>query len=242
MPPTEQQSLKWPTQDGIDRSDAVAIIASIGPVVVSKSTSWDTQVRWNRQEALSQALERIVDEAAREVLPDSLRLKINARPYQVGPAAEGPGYYIATLWEHRDQLEAVASGIANSFAIVEIIRRVNTKLQSWAKSLGDPPAKVSMAFPPAVLQAVCEQHVRDSYHPTARLESRWTVLTEEFFAGYQSPAHPTSNLEYFVEVFASDYTYSFWINGSGIVSKHEKRRGTTCEELPIPDLVAGPDA
>jgi len=234
----------WPSQDGVDRSRTIAIIAILKSPQPDPLNEPDF-ARYQRlrdidgpfREEFGRAVSAAVDEILRPKEPISL----SASHYQVGPMAGplGPEHHIVTIWENREVIASSLSLSADAFAIVAIVREVYRRLGKWALSVNESPEVVSLSFPPAVLQAICEQHVRDVYHPRAELEARWFVITEEFYAGYQSPAHPTGSLEYLVEVTASGNTYSFWIKGTGVVTRLEVKRGKNISELPTPDLVAG---
>ncbi len=244
-----EQKERWPSQDFEDRSEHFAIIAILDWDVGDNSieaiqdyAGWPFLVRDQLQEA--------VNASVREVL-QTPGIHYEAQHYQVGPAAGGIigiEHYIVTLWENREVALQSASALANAWAIYEITRRVKTKLNSWIDAKSKPndavEVGIGLSFPPLVLEQLCLHHVRSAYHPRAKLDSEWQVLTQEFFGGYVLPGHPSGGLEYAVTVSTRDRTYLYRVDGTGKVTAHNVRKGKQVTTLPVPDLfeptVTGP--
>lgn len=96
---------------------------------------------------------------------------------------------------------------------------------------------MELIFPPYVLGKLCEDHVRQTYHPPAKLTMEWYVTTTEFFDGYASPAHPTGGVEYLVTVRAGRKVYCYAINGAAKIKSHYVKDGKRDFPLPAPDLL-----
>jgi ribA/ribD-fused uncharacterized protein len=230
----------WPSQDGVDRSHAIAIIAHLAPLGKIDKSKIEVN-RWHTLSAdLQEQLATAVDLALRQLgLPES-EGKVGAERYQIGPAAEGLfTSFIATVWDHRDHIALIASGTEICVITFRLVRMVKRRLDGWTRELSDPDAIVELALPPEVLADLCEYYVRKNYHPRAALHREWTAITQEFYAGYRSPAHPTADMEYLVTVRTKSRTYAFEVLGSGIVTSHHQILSNTELPLPLPNLMRG---
>jgi hypothetical protein len=235
---------EWPSQDGVDRSSHIAILAILDP----KLEDPDGHIRdWefvNRAGEIERLVRDQFDEAVKaavgEVLESASASIIDAEHYQVGPATGGLiglEHYLATLADSRDGLLALLGIVADGWAVYEIVRRARRRLNEWIAGFGDSRLAISLSFPPATLCLLCEEHVRRNYHPRAYLTSEWYCLTHEFYGGYVSPGHPTEAVEYLILVSTSKETYRFRLWGSGLVAIHSVRRGRLDADLPLPDLL-----
>lgn len=242
---TSKSDEMWPSQDDVDRSAAFAIIAIMSfdwkeglDLPGAGVSAFPIEVRAQLQSAVNIAISEVSGEYP--VYP------VTVEHYQVGPAAGGLAeHYIATVWENREEIAVGLTAVSTAFDVMDIARRVKNKLNVWASSITWPGStthpKVVQAYPPATLQDFCIEHVRRTYHPKARLRATWHVLTKEFYAGYQSPAHPTTNMEYMVVVEAGDKKYSYHVMGTAEVRSLGLRDGNVAANLPIPDLLPAPD-
>lgn len=237
----EGASLRWPSQDMVDRSGDFAIIAffasppqaprDVEAIIAAKQESWCLA------ESFQEALDRAVAESVREILGSVLVQPTPARHYQIGPAAEQVTTLIVDLWNHAQDLEPILSGLADAYAITEITWRVFSKLKRWTHEVGAKFAEPSLILTPYQLTKLCEEHVRRAYHPRAKLSDEWFVTTTEFYAGYSSPAHPTGAVEYLVTISAGRKIYCYAANGAGLVKSHYVRKGKRSDPLPIPVLL-----
>lgn len=245
--PTAEQAERWPSQDGVDRSEHFAIIAIMDLDFGDNLEALQDYAGW--PSLVQDQFRDAVNTSVREVLQTPGVSRYVAQHYQVGPMAGGIigiEHYIVTLWENREVALESASALADAWAIYEITRRVKQKLNMWIESRPKPndavDVGIGLSFPPLVLEQLCLHHVRATYHPRARLTSDWQVLTQEFFGGYRSPGHPTGGLEYAVTVSTRGRAYIYRLDGTGKVSAHNVKKGKQVTELPIPDLFAPPSA
>jgi hypothetical protein len=233
---------RWPSQDFIDRSGDFAIIGVF-------TARWEElpdpetilaakQEQWNLSAAFRRELDRAVADSVREVLDAKSLVPRPSEHYQIGPAAEGPPTYIVELWSRAQDLGPVLSGLADAFAVAEITRRVSGKLREWARRVGARHCEPVLILTPYQLAKLCEEHVRRTYHPRARLSVEWFPTTTEFWGGYRSPAHPTSDMEYLVTVRAGRKTYTYAVNGEGRVHAHHLREGGNTVPLQLPSLLS----
>jgi len=234
-------SLRWPSQDMVDRSGDFAIIAFFahrqeGPHDVEAILA-AKQESWRLGGAFQEALDRAVAESVREVLASIPVQPTPARHYQIGPMAEQVTTLIVDLWNQAQDLQPILSDLADAYAITEITRKTFSKLKRWTREVGARVAEPSLILTPYQLTKLCEEHVRRTYHPRAKLSAEWFVTTTEFWGGYSSPAHPTGAVEYLVTVSAGRKVYSFAANGAGSVKSHYIREGKRTTALPIPVLL-----
>jgi len=242
---TSNSEEKWPSQDGIDRSESFAIIAFMGVDHPTGSYLPGAGVSGFPAEVLPQ-LQSAVSVTISEFTDAYTWFSPPVEMYEVGPAVGGFGsHYIATVWESRDAIQEVLSAFGNTWAVFEISRRVKNRLDAWASTVKWPgteaPITVNLSFPPGVLRDFCIEHVRRTYHPRAKLSAQWHVLTKEFYGGYMSPAHPTEAMEYMVVVEAGTKQYAYHVKGSAEVVSLGLRDGVVAADLPIPDLLPPPD-
>lgn len=129
----EQEALpqRWPTQDGADRSGSFAIIADLSPTGASGNERREAFTEaWNLSEQFRERLEEAVAESVGEVLDGGTNPRPPAVWYQIGPAAQGIPTYIVTIYEQAKDLAPVLSSLADTWAVVEVTRRVVTKLNA----------------------------------------------------------------------------------------------------------------
>lgn len=163
--------------------------------------------------------------------------------YQIGPMAGGIGNtadMIITLAERIEDIPAAFDLLANAWAVADITRRINARIRAWAASRGDR-VQAGLTFPPLILQRLCKDHVRRTYHPRARLSADWYSLTMEFYGGSRSPAHPTGSEQYLIAIEARRRTYCYVLDGTARVTAHYVKDGKRDTGLAKPDLLSGGD-
>jgi hypothetical protein len=229
----------YPSQDGVDRSEHVALIARLvfrEPRPEVGDGAYAEVARLNQE--LPQILSQVVNDAVREVWPDAEIPRRSARRYAVGPAADGLfADYIVTLWEHKETAAAILGAGASASEMARLIRSAWRKLRVAVAAAGATATCPRVTLPPAVLETLCEDHVRRTYHPRAKLTIEWFVTTTEFYAGYQSPAHPTEDVEYLIAVRAGRKVYTYAVNGAARVTAHAVKEGRRVTPMPAPDLL-----
>jgi hypothetical protein len=239
----EAYSSRWPSQDMVDRSEDFSIIAVLigRPEEVQHEAGLSMAARqesYALADAFREALDQSVAESIQEVLEHGSGVRPSpAQHYQIGPAAEGPPTLIVELWNRTQDLRPILSDMADAYAVTEITRRTVAKLAEWSRRVGARFAFPSFIFTPYRLSKLCEEHVRRTYHPRARLSVGWTTTTTEFYGGYRSPAHPTGGVDYVVTVSAGRKIYSYATDGGGRVTSHYVREGRRITSLPIPSLL-----
>lgn len=235
---------RWPSQDNVDRSKHIAIIAKLSAEVSKPGEGikdWDFVNRAGELTQLVQGqLQDAIRKAASEVLQGDELKNLGAEHYQVGPAAGGLigiENYIVTLWESREVLPPIVGNLSEGWVVYEIASRAKKLLKTWINQFEDSRLGIVISFPPAVLESLCTEHVRRNYHPRAKLKSEWHCLTQEFYGGYVSPGHPTESVEYLVLVSTSKKTYQFRLFGDARVTTHSVKEGRVENALPLPDLL-----
>lgn len=233
----------WPAQDGIDRSEHIAFIAILSADFGEPVEDMDFVNRAGQISGdVQRQLERAVQAAVSDLMTDVGVAGIEAEHYQVGPMAGGLigiEHYIVELFESRDAIPPIVDNVSKAWIVCEIAKQVWHGLKSWVSGFGDSRLDIAVSFPPAVLVAICEQHVRVNYHPRAKLTSEWHCLTNRFFGGYVSPGHPTGSVEYLVQVHTSRKSYRYTVWGDGLVTSHWMKEGTKQHQLPPPKLLNG---
>lgn len=225
-------SEQWPSQDGIDRSGSIAIIARLHLDPREMTTPLDTQDRWDLVAEVRPQLEQAVN-ATLAQLRDLQHEPIEVERYQVGPAVEGVDYWIATIWDSRNQIPSLLIGMA----VESLVRSVAAQLRKWATGLRRPGIGVTLVFPPEVLALLCEGHITRIYGPFSQVKSVWRPITTEFYGGYQSPSHPTDMMNYQIEVQSDSVNYRFEIDGTASISKLRRLDANGIIDLPVPDLL-----
>ena len=229
----EDSDLRWPSQDGTDRSDDIAVYAILDFERIEPLGGKEDMAVIDRASALSPEVGTQIDLASRDAvrrhIPELDSNDSEAGPYRVGPAADGlTEFFVASL---------ITMGyVVNSIQAAQYAIWVTRWLKNWVQTKGDSHLDVQLSFPARVLVALCEYHVRSNYHPRAPLETDWFNLTDEFYSGYSSPAHPTGALQYLVTIGTRTKTYAYILEGSGKVLRHSVRERGIEATLSIPDL------
>jgi len=215
---------KWPSQDGVDRSGHIAILAG---------GRYDLNIL---DEATKPFLQKVVRESVAEVLPAQDIGSLEAKDHEIGPAAGAVEDWVVTLFENRESFAQAIGAIVDTWALYEIVTRIRRRLlseEATQKNAGQP---LRFFLPGGTLAMLCEDYVRRNYHPRAHLTSEWFCLTREFWFGYMSPGHPNAQIEYLILVSTSRETYRFKVWGNGEVTAHSVRRGRLDSDLPLPNL------
>lgn len=216
LPVAIPQGFDWPSQDGVDRAEDIAIMAG---------------------GSLSrELLQDAVREATQQVLPELDANKFTAENYKVGPAAGTVEDFIVTLFTHRDAMAQAIGAVVDTWAVAEIVIRTKQFLLSRQSSNRHANHHARFFLPAGTLVLLCKEYVRRHYHPRAHLSTEWYCLTHEFYQGYRSPGHPTESLEYLILISTRKETYRFKANGTGEVTAHSLKRGRLDTDLAIPDL------
>jgi len=238
----------FPSQDNIDRSDYISVVAILSADYGGDTPSeWDWDLVHRSGEIsghVSEQLSEAVNIAVSQVLSPDIAEGLQVQNYRVGPAAGGLvgiEHYIVDLFQSRDALPAIISNLSEAWAIYEITSRTYRGLKNWIAKYNDPRLGIVLSYPPAVLMALCESHVRRRYHPRAKLHTEWHCLNRNFYGGYASPGHPTAALDYLVLISTNRETYRYHVRGNGEVIAHSIRRGTTEADLSIPMLIDDPE-
>lgn len=214
------QGFDWPSQDGIDRSEHIAIFAG------------------GNYGHTKRLLQEAVTEAVAEILPDFDDDGIQAKDYEIGPASGAVEDFVVTLFESREALALAIGAIVDTWAVFEIVSRVRKKLQRPPHPITGQRQDDAVWMTAGTLAMLCEEFVRRNYHPRAHLTTEWYCLTREFWNGYSSPGHPNEHLEYLVLVSTSKETYRFKLLGSGKLLSHSVRRGRLDTELTATEWIA----
>ncbi len=190
---------------------------------------------YNNAEDFGNQMHEIVRRASVEYLSDDEHYIVYKQPYEIGPPAQTWPMFLNLL----QQLGPVADimGIsAFSFGVIagmaRFIRRVHRRfLLSRGVSEYSLP-KVIYTKP--VLAAMCEDHIRSNFHPTAALTiDAFSVDDPTLFA---SENHPGLREIYIVDCRAGRKTYTFHLDCHGGVQSFVLRQGQRTEVLPNPDL------
>lgn len=229
---------QWPTQDGIDRSGAIAVIASLRPTEDFRPSYPELREWHERSHEANARFESAVNGAVQELGVATVTGYLKPGRYQIGPASEGLiTSFIVTLWESREYIGFLAASIDLATFTFRLVRYVKSSLHRWDATLKGPKAEVVLTLPPEMLVDLCQYHVRTNYHPRARLEREWMPLTQEFYGGYRSPAHPTSDMEYLVTIRTRSKEYVYRVMGNGEVTGHHMKHGRLILALPLPNLI-----
>lgn len=238
---------EWPSQDGVDRSESVAVIGILSADLrdaiydqeyLQRAGSLAEEVRTRLQQETANALETVLE----GVRADAIR----ARHYQVGPAAGGLigiEHYIISLYQSRDALPAVFENLAEAWGVYEIASQVYQGMKAWISRENDEKLDVAVSYPARVLELSCKEWIQRWRHPKAVLESDWICLTKEFYGGYVSPGHPTESVQYLVIIRSKKHIYEFKIWGTGDVDEAVDVHDGVRTHLPVSNIFLdeGPD-
>lgn len=234
-------AIKWPSQDHVDRSSSIAIVAILRPDLLG-GTHNDSFMRLAADLAteVQARLGEATREALNEFLPGTDVSELRARHYQVGPAAGG---MIGLEHSIISLLASPEMTAVLSFAqIVGICASVYRQMKAWIATKNDPRLDVAISYPPRVLEMSCQEWIRQHRHPQANLESDWFCLTENFYDGYVSPAHPSESLEYVITVRSPRNIYEFTIRGTGDVEKLIRIKNGKRTEIEVGNIFAEEDS
>lgn len=224
VPVAIPQGFDWPSQDGVDRSENIAILAG---------GNYDPNIP---DEFTKPFLQQVVREAVAEVLQSEKPESLVAEDHEIGPAAGAVEDFVVTLFENRDHFAQAIGAAVDTWALFEIVSRVRRKLLSREATQQNAGQPIRFFLTAGTLTMLCEEYVRRHYHPRAHITTEWYCLTREFWYGYVSPGHPNAQIEYLILVSTSKETYRFKVWGTGEVTAHSVRRGRLDADLPLPDL------
>lgn len=141
---TEAVERRWPSQDNVDRSEHVAIIARLSAEFSKTGEEIEDWDFVNRAGEITQLvrgqLQDAVRKAAIEVLQGDELSNLGAEHYQVGPAAGGLigiENQIVTLWESREVLPPIIGNLSEGWVIFEIASRATKMLKTWINQYED---------------------------------------------------------------------------------------------------------
>lgn len=228
----------WGSQDGVDRSHHFAIFARLNIRPEAGRDPIPAELRWNLSSEVGPQLQKAVREALKEVDLKSVSNSDQVEYYQVGPASENVPYFVATLWEHKEEIATVLSLVDGAVRIVEVSKSVKTRLNAWIESRGDARFGIVSFYSLEVLQELCMDHVKKSYHPRAKLMAEYVPLAPGYNVDYSTLSHPTEMLEVVILVRGAGRVHGYRLTSDGEVSAHFRREGAVTTSLPIPDLFA----
>lgn len=224
VPVAIPQGFDWPSQDGVDRSANIAVLAGghYGPLIPDEFTK--------------PFLQQVVREAVADVLPSQNVESLVAEDHEIGPAAGSVEDFVVTLFQNREHFAQAIGAVADTWALFEIAKRVRRRLLSEEATQQNAGQPIRFFLTAGSLAMLCEEYVRRHYHPRAYITTEWYCLTREFWYGYMSPGHPNPQIEYLILVSTSKETYRFNVWGTGEVTGHSVRRGRLDADLPPPNL------
>lgn len=223
---------KWPSQDQVDRSNHIAVMAFIGPAEPLSHDSDCFDVQFDADRELRLALNGAVELALEYNLGGMVRATTVG--YLYGPQCQSWQPIVSTLFEHGEVMLAIGSSVADAYTLATFVKSVNRHFRKRTKKMEAAGLRADLVFPPGVLAVLCESYVRKKYHPRARLRTDWFTLTTDFWDGFRSPAHPGPDMEYIVHVRSAATEYVFTIDGRAQVTtfRCRDRRGWTILDCP----------
>lgn len=163
----------------------------------------------------------LVAEAAEDMVSTAASRGLEARRYEVGPAAGGlPELVVRVLEDARPVLEDGALLWAIGQAAHACLRRFRglidrLDVRYWGN-------ETPLRFTEPMLLGLCYAHVRDTYHPRAVIEMESHVRVPSEFS---SPAHPTGGERYLVRARIGRRSYFYSLDSHATVTEHFLRTG-----------------
>lgn len=216
---------QFPTQDGVDRSNHIAVILSGGlPRVIEPA----------RYNSTGQPAVVVPDWVLDAIEQTNSQLGIKSRPidttafiYPVGPQAQGPSFEIVTLFESFKSLMEYVESVGTATWLLSFAR--NMKRTSSKNEHSLPP---HIAYTPAALKGMAEGYVIDMYGAQPAGETVLHCLTQEFYDGYLSPAHPSGSVEYLAVIPLDEGNFRIKIKGTSEILELVRERSGVEESLP----------
>lgn len=217
----------FPTQDGIDRSDHLAIVTSISidPAEMASDT-FDWQVFPTLRPDYNRWVREAIKEASHGIEVSSYIVDVETGHYQIGPAAGGMIDNIQEITTLVGPISDAVRDVVIAQSLRGIFTRIKEKARNWANNQPVETMKIHTAYTPLVLKHLSVGYLADFYGVSPSTEVIIECVTKDFYDGYSSPAHPTALLEYLVVVPHNEDTYTLRIMGdSQIVSLKRTRNG-----------------
>lgn len=236
---------QFPSQDGVDRSDHVAVIFNL-------NLEWSPEdfesIDWQSVNELDPPYDQWVHDAIQKWEAAGRRTagepELDRQPYQVGPAAGG----LFDTVEHIITLYRVASQLYGhidfGLFILFVVREARRKAKEWASRQTIERLEVGQVYTPFVLKYMCIGYVMDEVGHATIGDAHIICLTTEFYDGISSPAHPTSMVEYQVSIPTKAGIYGFHIRGDSAVVEMFLNTGDDTKMLSSPprlDEIWGPE-
>jgi hypothetical protein len=191
--------------------------------------AWDERYEGVRQQFQAELI-AAVEEAITEIPTEYLSDRLEARPYHVGPAAQGwPLYLVQFISDVRPILEDTVL----VWTLGEIVKTLIKTAQGWKDSYQMSGRGSVLIFTEPLLSALVYNHVRETYRPEGEIVVSSTFRTE--FPGYGEPEHPGGSERYLIQAKCGDVSYVYQVNSHAFVSEHFRVEGGEIAPLPLPN-------
>lgn len=191
--------------------------------------AWDERYEGVRQQFQAE-LVATVEEALADIPAEYLNDRLEARPYHVGPAAQGwPLYLVQFISDVRPLLEDTVL----IWTLGEIVKSLMDKAREWKDSYQMSGRGSVLIFTEPLLSALVYNHVRGTYRPGGEIVVSSTFRTE--FPGYGEPEHPGGGERYLIQANCGDVSYVYQVYSNAFVSEHFQVEGGKITPLPLPN-------
>lgn len=153
--------------------------------------------------------------------------------YEIGPAASSWPMFLFVLPDPTTITAWVAVATAVATAAKSIITSYNERMAK--RAIGQEKLS-QLTFTKPILVALCESHIRQTFHPRARIMS-----DVEAFPGNMNVTdenHPGFDEQYRVRCRVGRKTYVFDIDGHATVSAFSLKEGARTLNLPQPNFAS----
>jgi hypothetical protein len=232
----------WDEARRQDLADSAAVIIALPNPIKFESESEPTHYGGRRYElGWSPAYEKVrlgfqadlaaaVEDAA-AVIPREYRVdRLEARPYEVGPMAQGWPLYIVQFIENVRPLLEDAMLL---YGLGEAVKNLIEKAKTWEGYYPEPLRGSAFIFTEPLLTALVYNHVRDTYSPAGSIEISSSYRTEN--AGYGEPEHPGGIEHYLIQARVGGAVYVYMVGSRAEVTDHFRVQDSSITPLPLPN-------
>lgn len=195
---------QYPTQDGVYRSPHVAIIVQLNIELEYAYLPDLNDVAIHRaSNELRRLLPRMVNETIAELFPMKEFPGFDTQEYHVGSMAGGIAdlaHIIVTLAERSDMLADYLDDVPTYYFFYRAAIEVKRRIADWTKRKRIPGLHATHGYTPEDLKLLAEGYTYELLDSEPAGRTAVHCLSEEFYGGYQSPAHPGGILEHLIVV------------------------------------------
>jgi len=160
--------------------------------------------------------------------------------YQIGPTAEWFPTYILTFYEN---VRPLINDGASLIGWADLVVRAVSGARRWSEgtrvqlpenasvAMSDRLSRPLLSIP--AIEALCFKHLRDNYHPRARVLI--SSSTRSTYEPYGSAQHPSGHETHTIQLDVGKSTYVYIVDSRGMPIEHYRLKKSRLEPLTLPD-------